>query len=365
MSSNGVVRVFPSSNEFIGEFTAPDIENEAELSKQCQTIIILDRSGSMESHLIRMTNRILPLFFSKLSYRKLNQIFLLTFSQNAELLSRFVSEFPSMQMIAGGTTYMKDAIQNCKDVFEDLDSDKPVRVLAISDGLIFDQKETAAAADSLKQFLDNKHFYINSKAVRLFTSSDEPDTTALCSLLQINNAIPKSLLDVDAVNQTDDDIATQMAELFMGDNFLKTKILSTTEKILRRKPWNDSTSKLLFPPGINNFWMSKVPENGFCFNDEPMRVSMQSPITVEHHEAILRSQSPLIAELMRVLKVADSIESNKTLEHMNQYLTNRNSTLASTVKKIIDDEKVAGMTPSEKALYIAGEETSAEGEVKN
>lgn len=359
MSSNGVLKVFPSSDDFIGEFTAPDIENDAELSKQCQTIIILDSSKSMGFHLKRIITTILPLFFSKLSYRKLNQIFLITFSRNVELLSKFVSDFPSIEMKAGGKTYMKDAILKCKDVFEDLDSDKPVRVLSISDGLIFDRKKTNAAADSLKQFLDSKSFYINSKAVRLFTSRAQPDTTALCSLLQINNAIAKSLLDVD-VNQTDDYIATQMAELFMGDNFERTKILSTTEKILRRKPWHDSTSKLLFTPGIHNFWMSKVPEHGFRFNDEPMRVSMQSPITVEHHDAIMDSQSMLIVELMRVFKVADSIESNKTLHNMNQYLSNSNSTLASTVKKIIYDEKVATMTSSEKALYIAGEKMDAE-----
>lgn len=215
-----------------------------------------------------------------------------------------MADFPSIDIEADDITRMKDAIDKCREVFEDLDSDKPVRVLAISDGLIFDQEETSAAADCLKQFLDSKPFYINSKAVRLFTSDAEPDTTALCSLLQINNAIPKSLLDVD-VNQTDDYIATQMAELFMGDNIGKTKILSTAEKILRRKPWNESTSKLLFPPGVNNFWMSEVPESGFRFNDTPMRVSMK-------------------------------------------------------IKKIIDDEKVATMTSSEKALYVAGEQIDGE-----
>lgn len=220
---NSILKVFPSNNEFIGEFTVRDDQNEAETSKTIQTIIILDRSGSMGRTVERVTTKIPPLFFSKLSYRKLNQIFFITFKTSTDLHAKVVADFPSIQICSGGGTIMEPAVHKCKEIFEELDSDMPVRVLTISDGEIADQMKTSVAADGLKTFLETKSFFINSKAVRLFTSGSQPDTTALCSLLQINNAIPKSLVDI-VVTESDDYIATKMAELFMADNFEKTKI---------------------------------------------------------------------------------------------------------------------------------------------
>lgn len=353
MTSTGVLKVFPSNNEFIGEFTVDDVQNDCETSKFFQTIIILDRSGSMGHSVERVITKILPLFFSKLSYRRLNQIFFITFESVTHLHAKVVADFPSMQIYSGKGTLMEPAVHKCKELFEDLNSDQPVRILTISDGEIQDQQKTSAAADGLKSYLENKSFFINSKAVRLFTSASQPDTTALCSLLQVNNAIPKSLVDI-AVTENDDHIATKMAELFMEDNFEKTKMLSSTEKILRRRPWNNSTAKLLFAPGLNNVWISQLPRDGFRLNGIPLRVAMQNPITEEQHKALMDSNSDLIVETMKVLKVVNSSESNKTLYNMHQYFTIiGQSALTMQANTIIDDKSVTGMTSSEKALYIA------------
>lgn len=98
--------------------------------------------------------------------------------------------------------------------------------------------------------------------------------------------------------------------------------MSTTEKILRRKPWNGSTAKLLFAPGVNNFWISQLPKDGFKLNGMPLRVVMQSAINEGQLKALMDSNSALIVETMKVLKVVNSNESHKTLYKMNQYFSN-------------------------------------------
>lgn len=358
MTLNDVLKVFPFTNgsrkEFIGEFTVYDVENEWEKDEMYQTIIILDRSGSMEDTVERMITNILPLFFSKLSYRQHNQIYLITFETSTELHVKVVADFPNLQISFGGWTYMEPAIQKCKEIFEHLDCDKPVRILTISDGDIQDKLESMVAADSLKVFLDDKPFLINSKAVRLFTSRSQPNTTALCSLLLINNASPKSLIDI-AVTECDDYIATQMAELFLGDNFDQTKILSATDKVLRRKPWNLSASKLLFVPGINYVWMREMYADEFRLNGIPLKVAMQEPITPEHHTFLMESNSNLIVETMKIMKVVYSAESVRTFLKIKQYFDSNigcYSALKVQLDNIYDDESVATMTSSQKASYL-------------
>lgn len=347
----GTLNVYPSRNEFIGQFSIDDVPNSSETNYQ--TIVILDRSGSMGKTVERVTTEILPLFFSKLSYRKENEIHLITFDSDTNLYTTRVDAFPSLKIRAQGGTYMETAVEKCSDIFEDLETDRPVRVLTISDGDICDQPETRAAADDLKKFLENKSFLINSKAVRLFTSSSQPDTTALCSLLQINNAIPKSLVDIQASEKVDV-IATTMAELFMEDDFDQIQILQTTDAILRRQPWTGSTSKLLYAPGLNNVWLSQVPADGLTLNDIPLTVTMQNPITKEQHKNLMDSNSDLIVETMKVLKVVNSNESNKTLQDMNQYFKANMGSSALTKKSsnILNDASVAAMSSSEKAVYL-------------
>lgn len=350
----GILNIYPSRNEFIGQFSVEDVQNDNETNKLYQTIIILDRSLSMSEQVERVTTQILPLFFSKLTYRSDNRIHLITFDSETNLHTIRVEDFPSLQIYAQGGTYMEPAVEKCRDIFESLETNEPVRVLTISDGEIVDPLKTSAAADGLKVFLENKSFLINSKAVRLFTSSSQPDTTALCSLLQINNAIPKSLVDIQA-SENDDCIATTMAELFMEDNFDKIQILKTTEAILRRQPWwNGSTSKLLYAPGLNNVWLSQVPTDGLTLNKIPLTVMMQNPITKKQHQNLMDSNSDLIVETMKVLKVVNSNESNTTLQNMNQYFKANMGSSALTKKSsnILNDTSVAAMSSSEKAVYL-------------
>lgn len=355
MTFSGVLKIFPFKNdnrsEFLGEFVVHDDTDE---NKIVQTIIILDRSGSMEDMVERMITKIFPQFFAKLCYQKTNEIYLITFETVTELIVQSVAAFPNLSLSSGGWTYMESAIHKCKEILETLDSDKPVRILTISDGDTQDKSESKVAADNLKVYLEDKSFLINSKAVRLFTSISQPDTSALCNLLLINNSLPKSLIDIN-VTETDDYIATKMSELFLGDNFDRTKVLTADEKILRRLPWSKSTLKLQFAPGVNIVWIPELPDIGFRLNGIPLIVEMQNSTTQRQHNMLMDSHSDMMIETMKILKVVGSSESYRTLRKMNQYFNNRisrSSTLAVELAVIYSDESVHSMTSSEKALYI-------------
>lgn len=256
--SEYTIDVSPSNSDFTGEITIKATSGNHQ--SLYQTIIILDRSSSMAGQFERIVNTILPMFFGKLTYQPLNTINLITFESNSSLHKETVQSFRSLPLRSDGGTFMRPAVDICRQVFQSLDSAKPVRVLTISDGEIQDQPETKSSADNLAAYLESSGFFINSKAVRLFTSSAQPDTTALCSMLQINNAIPKSLVDISTY-ETDDAIATKMAELFMHDNFNDPHLLTTSMSIMSSEPWSlTKLSKLHLSPGKNSFWMTQVPD---------------------------------------------------------------------------------------------------------
>lgn len=69
-----------------------------------------------------------------------------------------MDDFPSLKIRAQDGTYMEPAVQKCRDVFETLKTDEPLRILTISDGEIGDQPGTSTTADALKVHLQNKSF---------------------------------------------------------------------------------------------------------------------------------------------------------------------------------------------------------------
>lgn len=369
MSSSqfGVITLSPLKKDYIAEVTIDDVSSSS--SSSYQTVVILDRSGSMGKQVGRMINRILPSTFQKLSYKKLNMIYLITFETVSELHTETVQKFPSLSISSGNYTYMQPAVKICQEIFEMLDSSKPVRVLTISDGEVQDQVETAQAADEFSKFLENKGFFINSKAVRLFTSSSQPDTTALCSLLQINSATPESLVDISA-NETDDSIAEKIADLFRGDDFGKSQLLTTSSKVLCFEPWittDEQLSKILLTPGQNVFWVSTIPSDGFKINGAHAKSIVKSSITMAQLEVLLGAKAAMIIEKMRILKVVGSSKTEKVLRRSYQYFTETQKVLAArspssnnsgmsitnAINGIVNDNSVAKMNSAEKALYLA------------
>lgn len=313
--------------EYIGTIKVDD-KVGPQGSESVQTIIILDKSGSMEDTAGRISNEIIPLFLTKLFYEPTDVVHLITFESQARRSTVTVENMKSLVIIGDGWTYMAPAVSECKTIFNEFNSDKPVRVLTISDGEIQDQKKTDEAATNLVDSLKNLHFTINSQAVRLFTSDDQPDTKALCSLLQLNNTTTSKLVDI-STSESNESIASRMADLFKNDNFMSAQSLTTDEQVLLKFPWESSAaSQLTLVPGENLFWLVGVPSDDFKIVDESLNFALESPLTLLQFQALMKDKLHYIVNHMKILKVINTVESNETVKKMVKYFDQKETSLA-------------------------------------
>lgn len=359
-----VLNLYPTNNEIIGYCESEN--NVIEKDALYQTIIVMDRSGSMGSEAERLVQIIFPLFLKKLSYQPSNLIHLITFDTVSELNEVSVDELAELNISARGSTLMKDAVDTCRDVFSLLDKRKPVRVLTISDGEIYDQAPTRKAAASLNTYLKglDPSFTINSNAVRLFTSDSQPDTTAIGSLLQINNGPINSLVDIPS-NESDEVIAQKIADLFMNDNFDRLRTVNASKPIFKKFPWDDqATSSLNLSPGENVFWLTEAPTDELNDNGSPVKAVNQPQLDADNFEVLIRSKFDEIIEKLKILQIINSYESIETIVKVKKYFKETLRTVPAgrrnvsemavfnEIEKVADDRTVMQMNPQEKADYL-------------
>lgn len=166
------LEVFPLDNGYICSINVDKQDEFVKQSKQklLQTVIILDRSGSMGQSVHRVVNEMLPLFFKQLHYSPDDIIYLITFDSVCELLTLRVDEFGKYPINCRGCTNMTLAINKFEELFSTLDMNIPLRVLTISDGDVDNKTTTKQAGDRLAKFVSDFQVPINSQAMRLFTS---------------------------------------------------------------------------------------------------------------------------------------------------------------------------------------------------
>lgn len=322
------LKLYPlDSEEYIGTVKIDDMLRQ-KISNSVQTIIILDKSGSMGEAASRVSNEIIPLFLTKLFYKTTDVIHLITFDSMARRSMLTVESMKSLAIEASGGTNMEPAVTECTTLFDELNSDKPVRVLTISDGEIDDRMKTDEAATDLVDSLKSHHFSINSQAVRLFTSDSQPDTRALCSLLQINNTTTSKLIDISTM-ESDESIASKIADLFRTDNLASGESLTTDDQVLLKFPWESSvTSKLTVVPGENLFWLAGVPSDNFKIGDVALNFSLESPLTLLQFQSLMKNKLHYIINHMKILKVIDTAESNESVKKMVKYFEQKETSLA-------------------------------------
>lgn len=371
-----VLKAYPLNSEFIGTLRIEENKSGYVTGTKYQTIIIMDQSGSMGSQAQRLVQQIFPLFFSKLQYRGSNTIYLIAFESVTQLYTVTVDQVSSLPIVATGGTNMNPAVEKCREVFQLLNSDEPVRLLTISDGEVYDQAQTATSAADLASYLSARSFRINSKAVRLFTSSSQPDTTALCSLLQLNNSTSCNLIDVDS-NESDDSIATKIANLFMMDNFANTHLLTTTSNVIYQSPADKTlTPKTTLVPGRNVFHLTRLPSQGFKVDGVTAKTEIQPPTTLNQFRILMQSRGDIITEQVKTLKALNTQASLQAIDRMNKYMIENEKALTAkapkasssssttpmlsmTIREIVKDDTVRNMSSAEKALYLTS--TSKQG----
>lgn len=145
-------------------------EYESLRPKKIETVIILDRSGSMGPGVGKVINEVLPLFFKQLKYMPDDIIHLICFDSVCELLTLKVSDFGYLPLRCQGSTNMTLALQKFQELIATFNMENPVRVLTISDGHVDNHITTKEAGVQLAYFVSTFQVSINSQAMRLFTS---------------------------------------------------------------------------------------------------------------------------------------------------------------------------------------------------
>ncbi|KAL7040430.1 hypothetical protein ACKWTF_000389 [Chironomus riparius] len=295
--------------------------SKAQSTHNIETVVILDRSGSMGESLNTIGTKILPLTFQKLNYELNEKIHLITFESRVDYKNLEITDLKNLeQFYAGGGTYMSFGINKFYEIIKTLTQDgvKFLRILTISDGEVADGKQTMKESEQVAEFLHDHEIAISSKAVRWFTSSYDPDTTALCCLLQLNNIQASVMLDMKS-NVSVEEASSAWAELFENDGMFNASVVSSTSPIFLKFPWeSNALDKILLVPGKNTFWMKEIPEN-MKIDDLPVEIEFLESISYQELQNLLNRKVDYIIDRMKILKIIESAQAAKTIDKILEY----------------------------------------------
>ncbi|KAG4078895.1 hypothetical protein HA402_007445 [Bradysia odoriphaga] len=328
-----------NDNEYLGAIKV----NVSNTRNTPSTTIILDQSGSMGSQFARFVKQIIPLVMSKLGYAEDYRINLITFNSEGNTYHLTSRELKNSDLEATGGTNFAHAIIALRTIMERCAKDspnEPMRILTISDGEIFDPNEAAIETKKLMEFFAKSGLTINSQALRLFTSSSQPDTKALSYLLQINNTTATQLYDA-TVGLSDETIASEIVKLFQRDCFQNYQLLHFERSIVLKFPWNSHTSmRVILSCGWNIFWLKQVPTGVVKLGNDTVNVIVQNQFSLGMFHELMESKLEYITDHMIVLKIVGSSEANGMVNQVFECLKKQEDALAaksSTSNKIISN----------------------------
>lgn len=319
------LQIYPmNENEYIGTIRI----NEKVDSCLINTVIILDQSISMRDATKRFTNEIIPLILSKLSYSTSQPVHLLTFAKDTQHFSVTPNEMKLLDIKTYYGTKMAPTVQKVHYLFQSFQEKLPIRVLTISDGEVQDREDTENAATDLMEFIDSSNFSINSQAVRLFTSKCQPDTKALCTFLRMNNTTTSQLIDISA-RESNENIATKIADLFQSDNLSKSEFLAVEDQILMKFPWTPkASSEIMLVPGLNVFWLKNIPKDGIRIRNSPVKIIMKNPLSLHKFQHLIEPKLVYIVDHMKILQIVGTVDAKKNVDQMLNYFQTRENELS-------------------------------------
>lgn len=284
------------------------------------TIIILDVSGSMSSYLTKIVNTHLPNALSAQGYKDSDPITLITFSSQSNTSIMTIKQLRETNMKANGGTYMEPAINNLRNVLKTSINDS-FRILTISDGELSDQQLTLQAATNIASSIKGK-YKINSSAIRLFTSSSQPDTRGLASILQLSSEDNAQLVDFACNNESEKELPSLFVDALtdrLGNNI---NIISEVP-IFKQNPWDAPKTVLSLTEGTNIFWLSEEPHNIKIelSNSKTTDVNIltKENVTFDNLGTLLRPKIDFYVKKLKLLKVIDMGESKKEIDQIIKY----------------------------------------------
>lgn len=325
MSKNVSLDVYPGVNGgYIANLVIPSSVNiepvESATPTKIHTVIILDQSGSMGQSVNRLLTKAFPTFFESLGYKSTEDIHVIFFESDVHVHDYQVSAFPNLTEESCGGTYMAQALTSLESYLSSLDDGSAVRIITVSDGDVYDQEATVAASAGVKAIVDQKALNVNSQAIRLFTSSNQPDTRAVSSVLQLNTVQLPTLLDIDA-HVPPPMLLEAVVPLFCDDGLGTRTFISSSNEAWTSAPWTNSaaTSTMTFNPSSNThtLWLSRLPEGEVMINDNiPVSVNVHTELSEEVYKTIMHSKLEFYLtqlKLFRIVNTPTSIENAKKI----------------------------------------------------
>ncbi|XWV26343.1 hypothetical protein QJ857_gp0731 [Tupanvirus soda lake] len=306
--------VYPTFEGYLAKVFVP--EGLTKTKSKCNTVVILDRSGSMGSNVARIYNSILPSVFEKLDYSPNDNISTICFDNSVIVNTETLNSMKRKNMHDGNTTYMSGAVKELQNYLSKI-GEGNLRILTISDGELHDQETTVKMASELSKQIASR-FTVNSQAVRFFTSRQQPDTRGLASVLQFNTINQSNLIDINS--ELDNDmIIAQLVSLFYNDGLNMSHKLVTNSAIFMSNPWSKPTDSVSLYTGDNTIWLKDLPSQ---LSVDQIKINFDlKDVPKEQIDTLLQPKLELFLNRLKVLKVVNTVESREEISQMMVYFS--------------------------------------------
>ena len=336
-----------------------DYVNEINISKSlinaktnsafAEFIVILDISGSMGYNVNRIITKILPNMLTKLNYLDDDIIHLITFEDIVEYHPMTKKQLENSTIEDEGGTYMRGVFDELSNII--LTKQTCFRILTISDGDVSDQTETLQNGSEFAAKIKGK-YSINSQAVRFFTSSSQPDTTALSSVLQLNTVKKSTLIDINSA-QDDNEIVDILYPLFIDDLDSNIKLQSKTNN-LRIDPWAVPVKEIRLIPGRNVIWSSFPYGLELLIGKKdvhPVKVEKAAEVSKANYKKILGEKINSYIQKLKVLKVVGTEQAKKEMDDIIGYFHSIEP-VSAKMEQIRNENNIDHLDSEQKAEYL-------------
>ena len=283
-----------------------------------EMIVILDISGSMGNNVNRIVTKILPSMLTNLNYPDDKVIHLVTFESTVNYQQTTKKQLEQSILHNVGGTNMQMIFDELNKII--LTRQACFRILTLSDGDVWDQKETLQNASVFAAEIKGK-YSINSQAIRFFTSSSQPDTTALSSVLQLNTVGEAKLIDIDS-SQDNDLIVSTLCSLFSDDGLdIDIKLQAKTNNF-KLDPWSDTVKEIRLVPGKNVLWFTEPDGLTLLMGKSdvhPVKIEVLDDVSMDNYRDILGVKIDWYIQKLKVLKIVGTEQAMKEMNSMIQY----------------------------------------------
>ena len=347
---NVILFAHKCNKDYVNEINISEsLINAKTNSAFAEFIVILDISGSMGYNVNRIITKILPNMLTKLNYLDDDIIHLITFDSWVEYHQMTKKQLENSTIGDRGGTSMSGVFDELSNII--LTKQTCFRILTISDGDVMYQKETLQIASEFAAKIKGK-YSINSQAVRFFTSSSQPDTTALSSVLQLSTVGKPTLIDIDS-HQDDNKIVDILYPLFIDDLDSNIKLQSKTNN-LRIDPWAVPVKEIRLIPGRNVIW-SSVPDGLELLigkkDVHPVKVEKAAEVSKANYKKILGEKINSYIQKLKVLKVVGTEQAKKEMDDIIGYFHSIEP-VSAKMEQIRNENNIDHLDSKQKAEYL-------------